>query len=488
MDPRTPVLVGAAAVWHGDAEAAELMVQALEAAAADATTSAGNARRLLGAIDRIAVPQGTWGYTDPARLVARSVGATVARTHLGEVGVPQQTLVTSALQALAAGESEVAVVVGGEARAWAKRARAAGRTDLETPQTERPDVTEMREPDFMAPPEVTAGLMVPVQQYAMIENALRHADGVGLDEHRRQVAELWARFNQVAGTNPHAAFGTPRSPESIAQPDASNFPLSFPYNKWHASQWTVDQAAALIFCSAESADRYRVPIDRRIHPLVGLDSGHAVSLSARRELHRWPAMATLAGAAEGRLGHPLSEIDLAEVYSCFPVAVRVQQRELRLPADGTPTVTGGMAFAGGPFNNFTYQATCEMVGRLRAEPERRAMVTTVCGLLTKPGLAVWSATPDGDEPFLADLSPPARSSRGSVPVVAEHHGTATVATYTVTFEGGEPAVTKVIGDVAADTGRVRCVAVCEDRLLARQVLEDEFIGATVSVEGTTFRT
>ncbi len=488
MDPRTPVLVGAGAVWQGDAEAVELMVQALEAAAADATTSAGNARRLLGAVDRIAVPQGTWGYSDPARLVARSVGATVARTHLGEVGVPQQTLVTSALQALAAGESEVAVVVGGEARGWVKRARAAGRTDLETPQTEQPNVTEMREPDFMAPPEAAAGLMVPVQQYAMIENALRHAEGLGIAEHRRQVAELWARFNGVATTNPHAAFGAPRSAESIAEPDESNFPLAFPYNRWHASQWTVDQAAALIFCTAESADRFRVPIDRRIHPLVGLDSGHAVSLSARRALHRWPAMATLGQAAEARLGHPLREVDVTEVYSCFPVAVRVQQRELGLPADGTPTVTGGMAFAGGPFNNFTYQATCDVVDRLRAEPRARATVTTVCGLLTKPGLAVWTATPDGREPLLRDLAPSARAARHNVPVVDEHRGPATVATYTVTFDAGEPASTKIIGDVAGDAGTVRCVAVSDDRALARQVLDEEFIGAAVSVEGATFRT
>jgi hypothetical protein len=58
----------------------------------------------------------------------------------------------------------------------------------------------------------------------------------------------------------------------------------------------------------------------------------------------------------------------------------------------------------------------------------------------------------------------------------------------VTFDGGEPAATKIIGDIATDTGRMRCVAVSDDRMLASQVLAEEFIGATVSVEGTTFRT
>ena len=45
------------------------MALALEAAAADA-----GAPSLLAAVDRIAVPQGTWSYPDPARLVADRLG------------------------------------------------------------------------------------------------------------------------------------------------------------------------------------------------------------------------------------------------------------------------------------------------------------------------------------------------------------------------------------------------------------------------------
>jgi len=57
-----------------------------------------------------------------------------------------------------------------------------------------------------------------------------------------------------------------------------------------------------------------------------------VPVSQRRDLHRWPAMEVLGRAAEAHLGHALAEIELAEVYSCFPAAVRVQQRALRLPS------------------------------------------------------------------------------------------------------------------------------------------------------------
>ena len=70
----------------------------------------------------------------------------------------------------------------------------------------------------------------------------------------------------------------------------------------------------------------------------------------------------------------------------------------------TPTVTGGMAFAGGPFNNFVLQSMVPVVRALRAEPASLGMVTTVSGLLTKPGIGVWSGTPDGRPPLLADLA------------------------------------------------------------------------------------
>ncbi len=58
---------------------------------------------------------------------------------------------------------------------------------------------------------------------------------------------------------------------------------------------------------------------------------------------------------------------MIEVYSCFPSAVRVQQRALGLDPARVPTVTGGMAFAGGPFNNFVLQATVAVAERLRGD-------------------------------------------------------------------------------------------------------------------------
>jgi acetyl-CoA C-acetyltransferase len=478
LHPRTPVLVGVGTA-SADAEASELMTQALVAAAEDAGRPA-----LLDRIDRIAVPQGSWTYPDPARLVARAVGAASARTHLVELGIPQQALVNEALEAIAEGRSDVAVVVGGEAKRWVRDLERSGRPAVETAQPDSvPDVTRYRDGPLMEPVEVAHRLWDPVQQYAMIDNALRAAGGRGLADQRSEVSELWARFNVVARTNPDAAFPAPMDAEDLATVSASNRPLAFPYNKWHSTQWTVNQAAALVLCSVEVARSVGIPTDRWVFPLVGLESGHAVSLLAREEPHDWPAMGVLGRAAAERIGRPPSEVETVELYSCFPAAVRVQQRVLGFDPASTPTVTGGMAFAGGPFNNFVLQSLAPVVRAVRTAPGSLGLVSTVSGLLTKPGLGVWSAVPDGAPPLIADLAGAARAATGVlevVPTLDGYVGQATVVTYTVTYDGMVPARTVALCDTT--DGR-RCVAVTDDALLASRATTNELIGATVRIEG-----
>jgi len=471
--------VGAASA---DAEATELMVRALEAAGADAGPTG-----ILGRVDRIAVPQGSWAYPDPGRLVADRVGATGARTHLVELGIPQQSLINDALAAVAAGSSEVAVVVGGEAKRWARDLERSGRPAVETGQAGVvPDVTRHREGPLMEPVEVAHRLWDPVQQYAMIENAQRRAEDRTLTQHRDEVADLWARFNRVARSNPSAAFPAPLEPDQIATASASNRPLAFPYNKWHSTQWTVNQAAALLFCSVETARRLGVPTDRWVFPRVGLESSHAVSILRREAPHTWPAMAVLGRAAAERIGRPLAEVEHVELYSCFPAAVRVQQRMLGLPRSGTPTLTGGMAFAGGPFNNFVLQSMAAVVPRLRDEPDHLGLVTTVSGLLTKPGLGVWSARPDGRPPLLADLAYEVASVTGTRDVVATldgYEGGGTVATYTVTYGGMTPVGVTALSDT--DDGR-RAVSLSSDPDLAARACSEELVGTRVRIGAGTF--
>jgi acetyl-CoA C-acetyltransferase len=463
------------------APVAELMTEAVRRAAADG----GNAG-LLGSIDRIVCPQGSWRLVDPGRTVAYRIGAAGTRTVVAEIGVSQQEVINYALAAVAADECGVIAVVGAEARAW-ERQGGVEEEDVAGP----PDDVLQRPPEFIAPIEVAAGLVWPVvQQYALIENALATDDGLSSEAQRDDIAALWSRFNTVATRNPDAAFGTPRSALEIATPGSGNRPLAYPYNLWHSTQWTVNQASALLICSAEHASQMGVPRDRWLFPHVALHCSEAVTLTARKRLHAWPAMGVLGRAAESHLGVSLRELELAEVYSCFPAAVRVQQRELGLDPSGTPTLTGGMAFSGGPFNHYVLQSLVTLGRRLRDVPDDLGLVTTVSGMLSKPGLAVWSASPPQRATLLGDLAADARAATEIVPVADEppaNETTATVASFTVTYgeAGGlEPVRTAVVAELPDG---VRTAATCEDAQTARLAIAEGLAGRSVMVKDTTFR-
>ena len=81
-----------------------------------------------------------------------------------------------------------------------------------------------------------------------------------------------------------------------------------------------------------------------------------------------------------------------DLYSCFPVAVEVQARELGIAPHRDLTLTGGMTFGGGPFNNYSLQGAAAMVRHLAGGDEPGVGLTTaVSGLLTKPAAVLWSA-------------------------------------------------------------------------------------------------
>jgi len=145
-----------------------------------------------------------------------------------------------------------------------------------------------------------------------------------------------------------------------------------------------------------------------------------------------------------------------------------------------------MAFAGGPYNNAVLQSLAAVVPRLRAAPDQLGAVTTVSGLLTKPGLGVWSASPDGRPPLLADLAFEVAAATDVVEAVETldgYSGRGVVAAYTVTYDGGTPAKVVAVCDTA--DGR-RCVSISEDVGLAARACEVELVGTPVDLGSGTF--
>jgi acetyl-CoA C-acetyltransferase len=485
LDPRTPVIVGVGVASQSvdtpgeGLEALELMLAATRTAADDA-----GARGILGRIERVAVAHGTWDYSDPGRLIAERIGAPGARTALVGTGIPQQTLLNQVYAAIRAGKLDVALIAGGEAARRAAIARRRGVKLVDTVQEGvPPDDLQLPTDEIVSQVEIAGGLSSAMEPFALVDSALRHAEGRTLDEHREEIARLWAGFSAVASRFPHAAFSQPLDAVFIREPSASNRPIAFPYNKWHCAQMNVDQAAAFLVTSLDAAMRLDVDLDRTVFPVVALESSFSLTLPYRRDLHRWPAMEVLGRAAEAHLGHPLSAIEPVELYSCFPAAVRVQQRALRLPADGVPTITGGESFAGGPWNNFVFQATAAMIERLRVARDAKGLVSTVSGIVNKPGLAVYAMQPDPAGLLLGDLGAQADRATPRVEAIAGYRGPARVVAYTVTYDGMEPAKCLIIGDTPAGQ---RCMASSGDAVLARRATHEELIGTGVAVDGSGF--
>lgn len=485
LDPRTPVLVG---VGFADqrcddpreaVEALDLMGAALEAAADDA-----GARALLGRAGSVRVPRGFWEYADPGRMLAERLGISGACSVLAELGILQQTLLTDACRAIAEGDEDVALVVGGEARHRSQRAASAG-IELRDAKTDSvPDVRlEPREP-FWADLEAQQGLMMPVQFFAVMENALRFADGQDLDAHRDEVATLWAGMSAVAADNPHAWSREVVAPGDVAKPTASNRMLSFPYAKRHNSNWNVDQAAALILCSVETARALGVPEARWVFAASGTESNHVVPVSARGGIHRCPAIALAGQRALDLAGIDIEQVAHFDLYSCFPAPVRIFARELGIPGDRSPTVTGGMAFAGGPLNNYVLQATARMAEVLRADRGSAGLVTCVSGFLNKQGFGVWSTDPGRAGFGSAELSEESLAATDVRALVADCAGPARIASYTVVHRDGEPLRGVAICDLP--DGR-RTVAVSEDRALATEMTTREFCGLDVELDAGTLR-
>lgn len=385
-DEQTPVLVGVGVAGgpHDDParapDAIGLMIEAARAAGADA-----GGRSLLAAVDRLVVPQGSWRIADPAAHVAAAIGAHRAQRVLAGLGVLQHSAIADAARAIASGSCRVALVVGAEDR---HRVRLAAKTGVTLPErgglgTGEPDVVIRPDDAVLHPVELAAGLVDAVAQYALLEDACARAGWPS------DLDDQWRASVRAARANPAAW----RQPASDTAPRAGEPRLAGRYCRDDATQWNVDQGAALLLTSLAAARAAGVALDRMVFPLAGAESNHIVPVSARPDLATSAAVRLVGHALAEALAAPLATIELVELYSCFPVAVTIQQRALDVDPTHPHTVTGGMVLAGGPFNNYVLQATARMAELLRTQPDQRALVSCISGMLTKYGAMVWSATP-----------------------------------------------------------------------------------------------
>jgi acetyl-CoA C-acetyltransferase len=488
VGPSRPVLVGIGVRNQREEdhrralEPLDLMLQATQAAAADAVGSE-RAAALLRQVQQIAVPKGRWRYRNPGGEIARSIGAERARTVLANVGVLQQTLIGSACQAISEGEIDLAVVTGADAGFRMARARQQGERAAERQQEDEPHVLLQAEEELLHPAELAAGIRMPVALYAMVESAWRASQGWTVEEHRNRLATMLERFSQIAAESPDAWRRKPVDAAQIREPSASNPMQAFPYTRLHCTSWNVDQASALILCSQARAESLGIPSHRCVHALSSSESNHMVAVSAREDLASSGATRVAGSAALELAGLQSGDIDLWDLYSCFPIATSTFAQVLGIPAGRDLTVTGGMPFAGGPFNNYVLQATCRLAARLRQGGGANGVVSSVSGILTKQGFGAWGMQPASTAFQSVDVTGIVRQGTSVRHVLLEHTGAARIAGYTVSYDT-EGMRALILADT--ETG-ARLLASSTDPALCAAMQRDEFCGREVSVESGVFR-
>lgn len=401
LPDNTPVIIGAGQCVQRLSKTSappfqspmQLAAMACDSALRDAGVSAG-------AVDTVAVIRlfsdaaKVWaspfgGSNNPPESVARRIGATPARRIYSDIGGTEPLkLLMELLQAIARGEIRTALLTGAEAIATQRHAVRNGweldwKEEFDAPLDRRDSRAR-----FAAREEVRNGLMLPAHFYALIENRQAHGMGHNLQQHRHYMAQLMAPFSAVAAANPYAQSPLAHTPQTLAQPGPGNYPISLPYTKLLVAQDAVNQGAALLLTSAGQARRLGVDPSQWIF-LESYAEGTDQYLAQREDTRRSDAMARVLTAALDRAGAGIRDMDLIDLYSCFPCAVQAACDVLGLPTDGSRplTVTGGLPYFGGPGNNYTSHALAEVAVRLRGAA-RRALVTANGGMLSKHAAVV----------------------------------------------------------------------------------------------------
>ena len=440
---------------------------------------------MLHALDSIRVVNLlSWRYRDPGLLVGQRIGAPHASTfYTGIGGNTPQSLLNQACRDIQQGRAEAVLLVGGETWRTRMRLRARGIRPDWTRQDETVPIPPGGDGSvpMSGPGEDRIGLDRPAYVYPMFEQALRIALGESSDDHRRRIGELWAQFSAVAQGNPHAWSREALSAEQIWQPGPDNRMISWPYPKLMNSNNMVDQAAAVLLCSVEKATYLQIPRDDWVFPYAGTDSHDTYGIAERDELHRSPAIRIGAARALELAGTAAIDLDFIDIYSCFPSAVQVAAREIGLPVgdpDWPLTVTGGLTFAGGPWNNYVMHSIATMTERLREAPRARGLITANGGYLTKHSFGVYSATPPPHEFRWEDVQDvvdrePTRTA------LVQWDGVGTVESWTTPYDrDGNPE--KAFLSVRTPDG-ARTLALIDDTAEAARTVAEDIAGAAVRV-------
>ena len=442
---RIPVIVGVGQVNdRAEDEMAldslGLMLAALTEADRDAGGGWMRQVQSLAVVDQLSFP----GLIDLPMIIAAYFSATPK--HCTKTPYPSGEspvrLLNEAAERVRTGEIEVAAVVGGEAlRTAARRAKHAGKT-------EGRDAVRDSAAKVAKAVRSRHGLVAPTDIYPLYENALRASLGQTLAEGQRESAEIWSAFSRLAADNPHAWLRVALTPEEIAAPSPANRPIAFPYTKLMVANQSVNQGAGFIVASLAKARAMGVAEDRLVYVGHGAGASEPRDVLTREGYDRSIALETTLQMALEFNRLQVSDLDFAELYSCFPCVPKLARRAIGWPAEMPMSVVGGLTFGGGPVGNYMSHAVAAMTEFLRREGTRGLLFGNGGFANTNCAVVLSREAGDGaDEARSSDVQTEADAQRGEAPKFAEDYsGPGVIETYTVFYDReGAPRHGVVVG-------------------------------------------
>jgi acetyl-CoA C-acetyltransferase len=493
-DWRTPILVGSGQITQRepDPRAALNAMDLTAAAARKAAADAHGGEALLQALDAVVVMRSfsdtSWrfkspfgGPTNPPRSIANrlNLGDVMRLIYTHPGGNMPQWCVNRLFEMIAREEIGAAMVCGGEALATQKGAERAKLTlDWNEDAGGEPELwgVATRGWSDMEDRHRMAGA---IYAYPLFENGIRRHLHRSLPQHLQAIGELFARFANVAKTNPLADRRQGYTAEQIARVGPGNPYIGFPYTKLMNSNAFIDQAAAVILTSVGKARTLGIPEDRWVYLHGCADAHDHWYISDRHNYHSSPAMRIVARETLDMAGIGREAIDKFDIYSCFPSAVEIACSEMGIPEDDARglTVTGGLPYFGGPGNNYVTHSIAQMMDEVRKAPGDKGMVTSNGNYVTKQSAGIYSTEPP-TKPFApkhpALYQREIDSDKGP-PVAAVADGPATIETYTVMHDRTGPSYAILFGRL--DDGQRFIANTPEDSGLLREMVERDMIGA-----------
>ncbi|MED5813720.1 acetyl-CoA acetyltransferase [Mycolicibacterium sp. 050232] len=501
VDPRTPVIVGVGQFTeridldgYRGMSSVELATAAAKAALHDCGADAAAVARAIDTVAgtrqfEISGPQSaTLGVSNNyPRSVARNVGAEPARAILEVIGGQSpQHLVTEFSSAIAAGEADVVLLFGSENTSTLRHF---SKCDDKPDHSETID-GQLEDRGYgydgiFDEYTIKHGLIGAPVQYGLLENARRARQGLSVADYRQAMAELFAPFSKVAAKNPYSSAPVERSTEELATVTESNRMICDPYPRMMVARDQVNQGAAVLLMSVESARKLGVPEEKWVY-LRGHADMKEIKLLERAELGYSEAAVIAVNEALRVAGITLDDIAAFDLYSCFPFPVfNICDGTGLAPDDPRDlTLTGGLPFFGGPGNNYSMHGIAEAVNEMRDKPGQFALVGGNGGIASKYSVGIYSTEPAD---WVADGSAALQdefNAQERVVITEKADGPATIETYTVRYDW-TPRTGIIIGRLDSDGSRFLATTTDED--LVALLSDGEPLGASIVVHSSEKR-